>query len=332
MNTIYLVDNGLKLQKCGHRILVKKGGVVTQELPVINVKRLLVFGNNQITTELLRYLAAHGIEVAFLSSRRRFRFRLVPETSKNIYLRIAQHNSCRSDEFKISFSKTVVRTKIKNMRSMLVRYHRNQPDKDIDEITSKLNKYAFDVSRKNTIEEIMGLEGIASRTYFEGFGKFLPEEFEFIGRTYHPPSDPVNALLGFGYMLLLGEIESQLEARGFDVFLGIFHGTQYGRASLACDLIEELRSPLVDRMVLYLLNKKMISPDQFSDEKESAGMRMNDRARRIFLQNYERFVTASFIDPSSSRETTYQHIISDRVTALENLLLHEAQYKPFLFY
>jgi len=116
MNTLYLVDNGLKLQKSGQRILVKKDGIVTQELPVIDLKRILIIGNNQITTELMQYLASQGIEVAFLSTRRRFKFRLVPETSKNIFLRIAQHESCRFVEFRSSFSRIIVTAKIKNMR------------------------------------------------------------------------------------------------------------------------------------------------------------------------------------------------------------------------
>ena len=182
----------------------------------------------------MRYLASQGIEVAFLSTRRRFKFRLVPETSKNIFLRIAQHESCRSVEFRSSFSRIIVTAKIKNMRSMLVRYNRNQPDKNIDEVTTKLKFYALQVPLKDTVEEIMGIEGIASRTYFDGFKKFLPIGFEFRSRSYHPPSDPVNALMGFGYMLLLREIESQLESKGFDVFLGILHSPHYGRASLAC--------------------------------------------------------------------------------------------------
>jgi len=215
---------------------------------------------------------------------------------------------------------------------MLVRYNRNQPDKNIDEVTTKLKFYALQVSQKDTVEEIMGIEGIVSRTYFEGFKQFLPIGFEFRSRSYHPPFDPVNALMGFGYMLLLREIESLLESKGFDVFLGILHSPHYGRASLACDLIEELRSPLIDRLILYLLNKGMMSLEQFSREKEKTGIKMDERARRVFIQNYERFVSSPFINPSSASETSFRQIISDRVSALENLFLRNIQYKPFIFY
>ncbi len=55
-------------------------------------------------------------------------------------------------------------------------------------------------------------------------------------------------------MLLFNELNGLPEAFGFDVFLGFLHSVRYGRASLASDLVEELRSPVTDRLVLYLIS------------------------------------------------------------------------------
>jgi len=111
-----------------------------------------------------------------------------------------------------------------------------------------------DTSEKCTEESLAGLEGIGSRVYFEAYGKLLLGGFEFSKREYYPPPDPVNALLSFGYMLLFNELSSLLEASGFDVFLGFLHSTKYGRASLATDMMEEFRSPIADRFVIYRLS------------------------------------------------------------------------------
>ena len=76
MHTVYIDDNSVLLKKRSDRILLKKGGKVLDEIPTLDLKRVVVFGNNQISTELMRHLAGKGIEVSFLSYRGRFRFRV----------------------------------------------------------------------------------------------------------------------------------------------------------------------------------------------------------------------------------------------------------------
>ena len=91
MKTLYITDRGVMLKKRYERIALKKNGKIIDEIPILDLKRVLVFGNNQISTDLLRHLAGKGIEVAFLSAGGKFQFRIVPDESKNIYLRMAQH-------------------------------------------------------------------------------------------------------------------------------------------------------------------------------------------------------------------------------------------------
>jgi CRISPR-associated protein Cas1 len=331
MHTIYLTDNGLQLKKKSNRILVKKDGKTLEEITILDLKRVLIFGNNQVSTELMRHLASKGIEVAFLSSRGRFKFRMVPETSKNIYLRMAQHERYRDQSFRMSFSKTLIEAKLKNQRSFLVRYQRNRPETNLKNSIESLKNYSRRVERSKTIEEIMGLEGIGSKVYFEAYGKLLLGGFEFSKREYYPPPDPVNALLSFGYMLLFNELGSLLEASGFDVFLGFLHSTKYGRASLATDMMEEFRSPIADRLVIYLINKGAVKPSHFAPQ-EKKGIRMNEAARKTFLANYERFMTAFFVDVKSRKRKNYRQIIKERVFDVERTLLNNTDYTPYVFY
>lgn len=331
MHTIYLTDNGLQLKKKSNRILVKKDGKTLEEITILDLKRVLIFGNNQVSTELMRHLASKGIEVAFLSSRGRFKFRIVPETSKNIYLRMAQHERYRDQSFRIGFSKTLIEAKLKNQRSFLVRYQRNRPETNLKNSIESLKNYSRRVEQSKTIEEIMGLEGIGARVYFEAYGKLLLGGFEFSKREYYPPPDPVNALLSFGYMLLFNELSGLLEASGFDVFLGFLHSTKYGRASLATDMMEEFRSPIADRLVIYLINQGAVKLSHFTP-KEKKGIRMNESARKTFLTNYERFMTASFVDVKSRKRKNYRQIIKERVLDIERTLLNNTDYTPFVFY
>lgn len=331
MQTIYLTDNGLQLKRKSNRIVVKKDGRIHEEIPILDLKRIMIFGNNQLSTELMRYLAGKGIEVAFLSSNGRFKFRIVPETSKNIYLRIAQHDRHRDMDFRVSISRTIVKAKLKNQRSVLVRYQRNRPDVDLGGAIVALTNIIRKTEQAEGIEGLMGIEGIGSKTYFEAYGKLLSGGFEFTGREYYPAPDPVNALLSFGYMLLFNELGGLLEACGFDIFLGFLHSTRYGRASLSTDVIEDLRSPLIDRFVLLLVNKGAIKPAQFSAVEGKKGVRMNDAARETYLSNYEKFMTARFQDPADGKRKSYREVLKEKVMGLERAILNRAEYKPYVF-
>jgi len=331
METIYLHDNGLLLKRRSERIVVKKEGKVVEEIPLLDVKRVLVFGNNQVSTQLMRHLAKRGVELAFLSTQGRFKFRLVPQTSKNIYLRMAQHDCYRNNDFRIRWSKAIVKAKVTNQRALLVRYQRNQPGIELQPVLSSMLRSIESIDEKASVDEIMGVEGHASKKYFEGYGRLLMGGFTFLGRAYHPPPDPVNAMLSFGYMLLFNELESLLESFGFDCFLGFLHSTRYGRASLATDLIEELRSPVVDRMVLYLTNKGMVKPSEFEVD-ETKGVRMKDEVSKAIIRNYEKFMTSSFIDVKSRERVTYRQIVRERVREAEKVVMEKRTYRPYLFY
>lgn len=329
MKTLYVTENGLQLKKRSNRIVIKKGGKITREIRTNELKRVLIFGNTQITTELMRFLAGKGVEVAFLSTYGKFRYRLVPEMTKNIYLRMAQHDRYRDQEFRKGFAREIVKAKIKNQRVFLIRYQRNRSDLDFSKEIDELKKSMVQADTMKTIHQIMGVEGNAGRIYFQCYGKLLLNGFTFQKREYHPPPDPVNAMLGFGYMLVFNEISSLLEASGFDVYLGYLHDLKYGRKSLVSDLVEELRSPITDRLVLYLINKGIVNPSQFTTHAK--GVKMDDAARKHFLANYENFMTAEFQD-ANRKTTSFREVIRQQVKAFEDVVINSTTYKAFTLY
>jgi len=328
METLYVVENGIQLKKKSNRIAVKKDGKIIKEYRVADLKRVMVFGNSQITTELMRFLSGKGIEVAFLSSRGKYHYRLVPEMSKNIYLRMAQHERYQDMDARLRLSRSMVSGKIKNQRIFLIRYRRNQTRVDLSKPIEALEQSVKQAQKVESIEGLRGVEGNASRIFFASFGKLLLNGFEFSTRAYHPPPDPVNAMLGFGYMLVFNELSSLLEAFGFDVYLGFFHETRYGRKSLASDIIEELRSPIADRLVLYLINKGVIKNNEFT--KTNRGVNMSEESKRKFLANYEGFMTALFVDKSDGKRLNFRQVLKDRVKNLEAAVMNGEDYTPYV--
>ena len=80
-------------------------------------------------------------------------------------------------------------------------------------------------------------------------GQLLRPPWRFVQRVRRPPTDPVNALLSLGYTWVLTRTVARCEAAGLEVNLGGLHDYRPGRPSLACDLMEPLRVPAVDRWV-----------------------------------------------------------------------------------
>ncbi|MFP4309671.1 MAG: CRISPR-associated endonuclease Cas1 [Desulfococcaceae bacterium] len=329
METLYVVENGLQLKKRSNRILVKKGGKTIEEYRTGDLKRVLVFGNSQITTELMRFLAGKGVDVAFLSRSGKFGYRLVPEKSRNIFLRMAHHDRYRDEPFRLRLSRAFIRGKVSNQRAFLVRYQRIRSGLDLSEALKGLKKSVFRSGEAENIEQLRGIEGNAGRIFFAAFGQLLLNDFHFSARRYHPPPDPVNAMLGFGYMLLFNELAGLLEAFGFDAYVGFLHEIRYGRKSLASDLMEEMRSPIVDRLVLYLINKGMIDKKAFTKEKGKC--MMDDNSRKTFISNYEAFMKAPFATRNEGKITNFREVLRDRVKCLERAIMHQDEYLPFKF-
>src|SRR5207248_9509735 len=115
------------------------------------------------------------------------------------------------------------------------------------------------------LEAILGMEGAGSAAYFQCFGKLIVDEnrWPFARRIKRPPTDPVNALLSFGYSLLTNQVASAVQVVGFDHYVGYLHSSFYGRPALALDLVEEFRPVIVDTVVLSLLNRKMLVMNDF---------------------------------------------------------------------
>ena len=139
------------------------------------------------------------------------------------------------------------------------------------------------------LDSLRGLEGEAAAAYFGVFDELILSQkvdFIFDGRNRRPPQDNVNAMLSFAYTLLANDCAAALEAVGLDAFVGLLHQDRPGRKSLALDLEEELRAPFADRLVLTLINNRIIQDKHF-DRQESGTVLLNDNGRKLFLKHWQ---------------------------------------------
>jgi CRISPR-associated protein Cas1 len=121
----------------------------------------------------------------------------------------------------------------------------------------------------------------------------LPESLGFEERNRRPPKDPVNALLSLCYVVLGAELQALLDGMGFDPYLGVFHDLDYGRPSLALDLLEEFRPAIVDRFVIELVNLRVLEADDFSTSPED-GVVLALEGKRTFFRRWEEWLATPF--------------------------------------
>ena len=125
--------------------------------------------------------------------------------------------------------------------------------------------------------------------YFGVFNALLVSQRDFfaiLSRNRRPPLDPMNALLSFLYTLLAHDCTGALESVGLDPQIGFLHAPRPGRDSLALDLMEEFRAPIVDRMALSLVNLNQLTTKCFITT-ESGAVEMTDVALKTVLQAWQ---------------------------------------------
>ena len=172
---------------------------------------------------------------------------------------------------------------------------------------------------KETSGEIMGIEGMCSNIYFKSFAHMFDCDFEFHGRNRRPPKDPINVLISLGYTFLTKEVSSALDAESFEMYLGFLHGIRYGRKSLALDIVEEFRQPVVDRLVINLCNKRMITNFDF---EEDYGIRINDDGFKKFCREYEKWI-------NGNKGTNYRGMIRRQAQLLKKAVMEKGEYIPY---
>ena len=329
MATLYLTEQGSKLRKTSKRLLVEKGGTTLLEVPAYGIDRVLIFGAVQISTQAISFLLDSGIEVSFLSMKGRLKGKLTPVQSKNVFLRLAQYDRYKDDEFKQRISRSIIEAKMKNQRTLLLRYQRNHPETNFSAELEIISNSISSLPHKRVISSLMGLEGASTAAYYRCYAKMLSQNFKFDKRSKHPPLDPTNALLSLGYVLITNEIAALVESVGFDPFIGFLHSLRYGRQSLPLDLVEEFRYPVIDGLVQTLINTGSIKETDFHKENNGAVF-LNKEALKRFFTLYEERMEKPFSYRDEGTYTSYRKLFRKQTEKLERAVLNREEYQPFL--
>lgn len=324
MPVLYVKEQGASIRKMNECIIVSKGSDTLLQMPAANLDNIAVIGNVQVTSQALYLLMTQGVNVNYFTRSGKYLGCTAAEVSKNVFLRLAQYDVYHNLENRLELARRIVDNKIRNQITLIQNYPFGNVEYPWRCDIEKMEEHRKKLAKKQTSNEILGVEGICSNIYFGAFGKMFRCDFEFHGRNRRPPKDPINAMISLGYTFLTKEVSNALEAESFEMYLGFLHGIRYGRKSLALDMVEEFRQPVVDRLVIRLLNKRMITEYDFS--MEEGQILLNEEGFKKFCKEFERWMTDKSF---SGNEISFRSRIKGQVSRLKKAIQLKNEYHPW---
>lgn len=306
LNTLYITTDGAYLRVDHETLKIEVERETKLQVPVHHIGGVVCFGDVLVSPAALHRCVEDGRFLVFLDRNGRFRARVEGPVSGNVLLRCAQHEALANMDKTLAIAKNIVAGKLQNSRQIVLRGARETPDSEaataLREAAEQLAGSLTRVSTCDNLEALRGIEGESARTYFSVWHRMVREDsktFWLNGRTRRPPKDPTNALLSFLYALLMNDCVSAAEGVGLDPQMGFLHALRPGRAALALDLMEELRSVLADRLALTLINRKQVTAKDFLPRPGGAIHLVDDGRKEVIVAYQKRKqeeITHPFLD------------------------------------
>lgn len=317
---LYITENGVSVGLDGGNMLLSFPDGRAESLPKEVVDSILIFGRSQLTTPAIQYCLNRGINVSFFSMTGQYMGSLIPEAGVDVSRLRKQISLTQDEEVCLSVAKKIVDAKIGN-QLVLVRRYLRESGLLLEDRVQAIKLTQKKVLQAKSIQEVMGYEGNASRTYFSILSSVVSDEFRFEGRSRRPAKDPFNAMLNIGYSMLYHEMIGVISNRSLCSYAGFMHQDKTGHATLASDMMEEWRAIIVDSTVMSLIMGNEITKQHF--ELDETECRITPEGLRIFIAKMEHkmYTENQYITeigkPIDYRKAIY-HQIQNLVWMIEN--------------
>lgn len=331
MSSLYVVEQGTCVNKEEGRFRLSPPRGESLEVPIREVERILIFGQVQVSTAVIGLCLNQQIPVIFLSQTGEYKGHLWSAEFEDLAAERYQFLRQGEDPFQLATARAIVWGKLMNSKQLLLRLNRKRKLEVVELAIQGIQRDIESLSAVTSLDQLRGYEGITAARYFPALGQLLINPgFSFRERNRRPPKDPVNSLLSFGYTLLFNNMMSLILAEGLNPYVGNLHGTERKMPALVLDLIEEFRSPIVDSLVVKLINSKTLQPTDFKWPTPEGGVYLTEPARRLFIQKFEQAIAQSVKHPDLQESVSYRRAMHLQVQRYKTVLLKDIPYEAFL--
>jgi len=281
MRSLYLLRSHGQVGLDGEQVVVRQGEEELERVPLPQLDQILVHGNLQLTTPLIRACLERQVSIAYFSSTGWCQGRLLPIDKG--YRHRMRHQQLLSPQDRQVAAVSLIRGKIANGRVLLLRLTRRQRRDEVHAALKRLGWLMQQVTTACSSERIRGLEGNAAQEYQRALGVLIVENgFPVMGRHYRPPTSPFDALSSYGYGVLASSLQTLLELHGLDPYEGVLHVGSARHPALVSDLIEPFRTLLVDPFNVWMIRTGRIRAEE-GFERRDGGVYLDTAMRRRWM-------------------------------------------------
>lgn len=282
MRTVYLLRSHGSAGLDGEQLVVRCRGEEIERVGLPLVDQILVMGNVQLTTPLLRACLQRQVPIVFVNRQGWCQGRLHPLAA--VYRHRARHQQQLAEGERLVVARLLIHSKVANGRVLLLRLTRRQRAAEVAAVIERLRWHSQQTKRAKDQERLRGLEGNAAAEYFAALGQLLAGDgFPFLGRHRRPPTTAFDAVCGFGYAVLWNAMLTRIELHGLDPYEGVLHSGSPRHAALVSDLIEPLRTLLVDPFNVWMIRTQRLRAERDFVARDG-GVFLADAGRRLWLQ------------------------------------------------
>lgn len=253
MKHLVLNSFGLFLGLKSQRIIIYQNKEIIKEIALKTLKTISINSNGiTISSDLIFACSMRGIKI-FFQNFNTFSATHALYEHKGVNI-LKQQFASKENAKGLSLAKELIIGKIKNQRSTILYFSRNQEFRSKDITIQSLDK-AINMLRNlqiKDINEIFTIEANAASRYFDflKLNSFLPDSFEH--RTKKGSIEITNQALNYGYAILLNIVYKSIINAGLNPYFGVLHTMRSSKPSLALDIMEEYRSFVVDRNIIKI--------------------------------------------------------------------------------
>lgn len=288
-------------------------------LPVNDIDQVFIFGEMDLNTSFINFISQNNIVIHFFNYYGYYTGSFVPrEVNISGDLIVKQVEFYLNKDKRLELAKLFVESACHNMKRNI-----EKRDGFRDEV-EKMREYIKEINNVLDITSLMSIEAHVRKLYYECIERIT--EWEFGARTIRPPTNPLNALISFGNSLVYAQILKHIYETPLNPAISYLHEPSERRFSLALDIAEIFKPILSDRLILKLIDLKILNEEHFEKTLEFAYLK--EEGRKIFVKFFDEMLEDTILHRKLKRKVKYKTLITLELYKLIKHLLGEKKYNP----
>lgn len=303
-----------------------ENGPVSQPIPVEDVKDIFLFGETDLNTKLLNFLAQNGIVLHCFNYYGFYSGSFYPrETNVSGYLVVKQVEHYLENEKRMYLAREFVGSSLYHIRRNL-NYYKTR-GRNVAEFIDVIEGCMVQLDACRTIPELMREEGKAREEYYKAFNEILDLEEPFEKRVRRPPDNMLNALISFINTIVYTTALSEIYVTQLNPTISYLHEPSNRRFSLALDIAEIFKPLVGDRVLFRLINKGMIEEKDFGSIGDVPAIYLKDEARKKVVREIEDTWRTTVQHRKLKRHVSYRQLVRLEAYKLIKHLTGMEQYR-----